>query len=282
MLNRQKILLSLLQESGGQITRLRLMKLCFLLSEESPHQGGKSFYRFVPYKFGPYSFAMSHELSLLARDGYIDFPDNPSIRLLISSEDSAAIPTSSRQDIAWSMERHNQNSTNELLRYVYRRYPWYTMNSVDHFKRRSARPVGQKRVYTLGYEQLSVDGFLSQLIEAGITQVVDVRSNPISRQYGFHKSSLQRLCGGISIKYVHIPELGIPSIERSAITNEHARSELIGAYSKSLAQRADALKTASQLVLGQPSVLMCVEANPRRCHRSALSSQLAEITGLSI
>ena len=87
--------------------------------------------------------------------------------------------------------------------YVYRQYPWFTVNSKR--QQNAARPVAALAVYTAGYEGQQVDAFLNMLMRNGIQQLLDVRNNPVSRRYGFHKTTLGRLCKSLDIEYVHRP-----------------------------------------------------------------------------
>jgi len=70
MFSRQRAILRLIENEGGAIARLRLVKLAFLLSREddAPRAG---IYDFVPYKRGPFSFTLYHELRTLQRDGWL-------------------------------------------------------------------------------------------------------------------------------------------------------------------------------------------------------------------
>jgi hypothetical protein len=57
MFSRQRAILRLIENEGGTVSRLRLVKLAFLLSQEAgaPRVGT---YDFVPYKRGPFSFTL--------------------------------------------------------------------------------------------------------------------------------------------------------------------------------------------------------------------------------
>ena len=83
-----------------------------------------------------------------------------------------------------------------------------------------------------GYEGLQIDGFLNILLEAGIEQIIDVRHNPISRRYGFHKSTLSGVCGRLNIEYKHVPEVGIPSELRANLRQPSDYIPLFQEYEK--------------------------------------------------
>jgi uncharacterized protein (DUF488 family) len=58
-----------------------------------------------------------------------------------------------------------------------------------------AQPVLQApRLCTIGYEGRSLEDYLNVLLQEGVTLLCDVRRNPLSRKYGFSKSTLSRCC----------------------------------------------------------------------------------------
>ncbi|HEY0721842.1 MAG TPA: DUF488 domain-containing protein, partial [Gammaproteobacteria bacterium] len=65
-------------------------------------------------------------------------------------------------------------------------------------------------IYTIGYEGLDIDGFISVLEEHGIDTVIDVRELPLSRKPGFAKKSLANHLQLSGVEYIHIGELGCP------------------------------------------------------------------------
>ena len=48
-------------------------------------------------------------------------------------------------------------------------------------------------MYTIGYEGRSVDAFFSRLLRLRLSGVIDVRSNPVSRKYGFAARSMTEI-----------------------------------------------------------------------------------------
>ena len=219
MLIRQKVILLLIDQVGGQmpdgtqekVSRLQLVKWAFLLEKETKM---KTFYQFVPYHYGPFSFTLYHELEGLIRNNYIIEPSKDEIQ---RSSDVAApsIDSALGNEINDFSKKYRSLSTEELINHVYSHYPWFTINAKKPENRKKKRPKGKCAVYTAGYEGLHIDGFLNILLEAGIQQVIDVRSNPVSRRYGFHKSTLSKLCENLDIQYRHVPEVGIPSESRA-------------------------------------------------------------------
>ena len=113
----------------------------------------------------------------------------------------------------------------------------------------TTRPVASLAVYTAGYEGQQVDAFLDMLMRTGIQQLLDVRNNPVSRRYGFHKTTLDRLCKSLDIEYLHRPELGIPPVLRQTLNTQADYEALFTKYEASvLTDEAVAVEEVSQLV----------------------------------
>ncbi len=72
------------------------------------------------------------------------------------------------------------------------------------------------KVFTIGYEGATMDGFIAALDTAGVRQVIDVRALPLSRRPGFSKSSLAASLAAAGIAYVHLKALGTPKPGRDA------------------------------------------------------------------
>ena len=287
MLIRQKAILSLIEQMSGQlpdgkekkVSRLQLVKWAFLLDKEANMQ---SFYQFLPYRYGPFSFTLYHELNTLIRNSYIIEPSKDAVQ---RTSDVVAPPVDSTLGIVIKdfSKKYRSMSTEELITHVYSHYPWFTINAKEIRKRKEERPTGKCDVYTVGYEGLQIDGFLNILLKAGIQQVIDVRFNPVARRYGFHKSTLSGLCAKINIQYRHVRELGIPSELRTNLQQKSDYEKLFQDYKKKVLDvQQDSVKTISEWVASKPSVLMCMEADPCFCHRSHLAEQIASHTELTI
>lgn len=279
MLYRQRALLALLDLAGGKATHTEVTKWAFLLREEMPCRGGSSFYQFVPYKFGPYSFCLFQEIAALIRDGYLTEAEHAWVLTAAGVAASKAADSSVRADAARVVRAHRGKSRNALIDYVYERFPAFTVNS--EIRKLESRPVASCAVYTAGYEGLLVDGFLNGLIRAGIARLIDVRNNPVSRRYGFHKTTLERLCRKLGVDYVHFPELGIASGQRQDLDAPGARQTLLEAYARTtLPAQRDAIERVGELIRQEPSVLVCMEACHSQCHRSRLATAVSAATGL--
>ncbi|HTN76827.1 MAG TPA: DUF488 domain-containing protein [Pirellulaceae bacterium] len=192
-----------------------------------------------------------------------------------------SLPTPISRDVTRLVNRLAKKPLNELTNYVDRSYPAFTV----HRKSESAVPraAAEPKVYTAGYEGLQVDGFLNLLVQNGIERLIDVRRNPIARRFGFHKSTLDRLCGLIGISYEHVPELGIASDQRQSLETFADYSQLFDRYERTtLVAQQLAVERVARLMVEKPSVLVCMEADACFCHRSRLAADVAERTGLPI
>lgn len=283
MLYRQRALLTMLQQVGGKVSTLQMMKWAFLLSQETPSCGGKTFYHFIPYNYGPYSFTLNREIDVLVRNGFVEKKDEQTWQLTsCGQEKQVNLPKQISQDITTVIKQYGKLSGSELLDTVSPHYPWFTVNSNLHKKRTEKRPIASLAIYTAGYERKTVDEFLNLLMQSGIRRLIDIRYNPISRRYGFHKSTLKRLCNSLDIDYQHLPGLGIPGSARGDLNSMDSYTSLFKDYGCSLPSRNDDLQTVISLLKSEPSVLVCMEANPQYCHRNVLAHHLTGMIDLSI
>ena len=251
------------------------------MRNESDTSGGSAFYDFLPYRFGPFSFALYQELDKLASMNFVQAPSDTRIMLGEAADNVNGIDRRVEHDIARMVRRFSVFPKNRLIDYVYNGYPSYTYNS--ELRRLTRRPRSKPKVYTAGYEGRSIDAFLNLLLQAGITRLIDVRKNPIARRYGFHKSTLDRLCGKLDINYIHVPTLGIHSEKRRNLDGPDAYQRLFADYeATTLRDESDSINTVVDLVTERSSVLVCMEADHVSCHRSRLAKVVSRRSGLPI
>ncbi len=283
LFQRQRVLLRLVTASGGRASRLGLVKLAFALAHESETKGGDGFYDFVASKLGPYSFSLARDTDTLMSLGYLSTPDEKTWATTPSGDtagDKVGLPVA--RDADGLARRWTSKPVSALVAHVYANHPWFTINAANEQRRRAKRPTAAPAVHTVGYEGLSVDAFLDLLMRAGISRLVDVRANPIARRFGFHKSTLARLCSNVDIDYVHVPELGIPTRERVGLEEED-RGALFTRYRKTtLVTQQSAIVRIAAMLKDQPSALLCQEADPGRCHRAHLARALHAATDLPV
>jgi uncharacterized protein (DUF488 family) len=282
MFSRQRALLRLIQNDAGSISKLRLVKLAFLLSKD-PNAPRAGIYDFVPYKRGPFSFTLYHELRALERDGWITETGHDVELAGAPDLETACIEKRFLVLIDAISRCQRAVATSAMVDAVYRDYPWFTLNSETARKRAVPRPTAEPAVYTIGYEGIMVDALLDILLRHGIGRLIDVRCNPIARRYGFHKSTLSGLCSDLDIDYVHVPSLGVPSAWRADLSDAKSYQKLFRRYDREiLPSHWGAVESVAGLVAETPSAIMCMEADHQCCHRSRLGAEVSHLTSLPI
>jgi len=285
MRNAQRVILSFLLGHQGSPSKTRLVKMAFLVAQELPEGERGPFYDFLPYKYGPFSFALYRDLNELARDGWIRGDEDLEIlktRKTEAAEEVEKMPVSLREGVAKIERRFSRVSDHHLIKIIYDRYPRFTYFS-ELKAQSSSPPVAPISIYTIGYEGTSVDGFLNACIQHGIKQILDVRNNPWSRKWGFTKNALAEFCSKVGIEYRHLPELGVPQEQRENLSTPASRRALLNRYEKAILPRhQEAMGQALRLIRTQPTALLCVEADANSCHRSRLAQALARNSGLPV
>lgn len=280
MFTRQKVVLALLLEHGSIPTKTQLMKWLFLLREETELQRDPSFYDFVPYRYGPFSFQAYRDLADLTKSGLLESTEAPTISDEAEREASlhaSSLAPETKDAIQSILGFYGGLSTSSLVRKVYSKYPWFRPRAPE--KRGSADIA----VYTAGYEGRSIDAFLRRLLEVGILRILDVRNKPFSRKYGFSGRAMARVGSQLGLEYFHFPELGIGSERRKRLTTHRDYETLLNAYQRDLASMyLIEQERVSRLLQEVPSVLVCFEADVRYCHRSRLAEALAPHVGAEI
>lgn len=135
-----------------------------------------------------------------------------------------------------------------------------------------------REVATIGYESATVRTFLEALTEHRVGLLVDVRAVASSRRPGFAKSALAANLHGAGIEYVHLRRLGTPAEGRAAArAGHHARMREIFLEHLDTSEAQGELDALADIVRsGRRVCLLCLEADPARCHRALVASALAE------
>lgn len=289
LFDRQKRLLALLDALGGEVGGLDFQKLLFLYCrevEESPA------YEFVPYRFGGFSFTSYADKRRLIQHGLL--ADEERVwKLTPAGRAAAKVAPMVRMRMDQFARRQSGVRGDALVAEVYRRHPYYAIRSemAERLLAGDARaragiaaarpPVGQPGLCTIGYEGSSLEGYLNRLLHAGVTLLCDVRRNPLSRKYGFSKSTLSKGCEGVGIRYEHLPELGIASEERRELHTQADYDVLFAVYEReSLPRQTEALaKISGWIAAGDRVALTCFERLPAQCHRHCVAEALERATG---
>lgn len=247
-------------------------------------------YDFVPYKFGCYSFQASADKLKLIEKGYLQDAaswvlEKPQLNYL------NGLNKGDDKKLNMFASRYASKHGSQLIRHVYRTYPYYAINSEiveEHLNAeeiariKSAKPTKRRSpaFATIGYEGGSVESYLNKLIENDIRILIDVRKNPISRKYGFSKRTLSSLVTKLGIEYIHIPELGIDSSDRKNLNNQSDYDHLFNQYEKTvLANQRSALQLVYDLYNSKRRVaITCFEKEHSQCHRSRVANSIVAMS----
>ena len=140
-----------------------------------------------------------------------------------------------------------------------------------------------RNLFTIGYEQASLDQVIGALKSAGVAVVVDVRAVAASRRPGFSKTILGASLKAQGVDYVHLRALGTPKSGREAARAGRTR-EMHAIYEAHLEEPEAvlALAEAGRIAQSRPAALLCYEADAAHCHRRILTDRLGEELGLPV
>ncbi len=149
---------------------------------------------------------------------------------------------------------------------------------------------------TVGVYGFDEAGFLAALQAADVALVLDVRQRRgvRGREYAWANSlRLQSALAGAGVAYEHHPELA-PTTELRKLqyreddrvgVGKRSRVELSQEYrSRYRSEILDGVDLDALITLlpeGRTSALLCVERDPRACHRSLIADRLAERLSLT-
>jgi uncharacterized protein (DUF488 family) len=132
-------------------------------------------------------------------------------------------------------------------------------------------------VLTIGHSTHPFDDFVAMLTAQGVEQLVDVRTIPRSRrnpQYNTESLAVDLPARGIG--YLHIKALGGLRKPRKDSVNTGWRNESFRGYADYMAspEFQQGIDRLIELAREKPTVVMCAEAVPWRCHRSLIGDAL--------
>lgn len=286
MFYRRKVILALFQLFDGQLEKIRLQKLLFLFSQQQE----KAVYDFIPYKFGCYSYSANADLTTMVKKGMLSETES-SFLLTQSFDYLSSLKDTDRKTLLNIKSSYGNMNSNMLMNHTYINFPFFAINSIKAIdiltkkelnKVNTFKPVCDKTIlYTIGYEGVSLEAYLVQLIKNSVKVLVDVRNNPLSMKFGFSKSQLIKYCASLGISYVHIPEVGIKGDKRQALNTQNDYDQLFADYrtnnlSKTVPQQMQILELLKQ---HKRIALTCFEANICQCHRKHLAESIINLPG---
>jgi uncharacterized protein (DUF488 family) len=279
---RQKLLLGLLEASGGSLGATDFQKLLFLYTQKWEEEPS---FKFVPYRFGCFSFQSYADRKTLTDKGMIKSDETGAWQL--SSKAKPYLDRDMVKRLRVFVERTAPERGDALIRRVYREFPYFASRSevVNRVIRNTdereqilkATPKAKGRaLMTIGYEGDSIDGYLDRLIRHGVRLLCDVRRNPLSRKTGFSKNQLASYCERVGIEYCHLPELGIPGHRRRELNTQADYDALFEEYeAEDLPEAGEAITKLGRLLRKHSRVaLTCFEKEPESCHRHCVAEEM--------
>ena len=130
-------------------------------------------------------------------------------------------------------------------------------------------------LYTIGYQQRSLEEYIAILREAEIDVVIDVRDTAWSHKPGFSKSAFKRALAVAGIEYIHAKFAGNPKWLRSEAPRHHVCLEWYAWY---VDEHIEIIETFDQLIAdliaaGKRTCITCFERHAEDCHRSILADR---------
>lgn len=277
--------LNLVLRHKKPLSLVRLQALMFLFVKSTEN----AYYDFIPHTYGCYSISLYNDQEALTKQDVVieargDSPfnsflsvDNQRVELdsiLLKDEDSPLL------DKLIGDSEHQ--SDDDLLERVLKAYPFYAIRSLllDRFSSdqvfiskiqtiRDQVTSAPRYLYTIGYEGLSIDGFLQSLILQNIKTLVDVRKSAFSMRPEFRKKNLEAALVEAGIQYYPMPEVGIPASNRKELLPSGRRCDLFKWYSENTLPLCERYASVvAGLVSRENIALMCYEKDPKDCHRS--------------
>ena len=132
-------------------------------------------------------------------------------------------------------------------------------------------------LYTIGHSTRTTRELVELLRAHGVKQVVDIRIMPKSRHNPqFNRPALSRSLRAAKIGYRHLKALGGLRHARPDSINLGWRNASFRGYADYMQTEdfAAGLARLEQVAARRPTVIMCAEALPWRCHRSLIADAL--------
>jgi uncharacterized protein (DUF488 family) len=137
-------------------------------------------------------------------------------------------------------------------------------------------------IYTIGYEGLAYNEFISLLRQHHIETVVDIRELPLSRKPGFSKNSLCNALNVSGLEYVHVPDLGCPKPVRTRYRDDGNWARYKEGFLKHLDSQTEAVSALATMTAISNCALLCFEADYNFCHRSMVADAVQRLNGFPV
>jgi uncharacterized protein (DUF488 family) len=136
----------------------------------------------------------------------------------------------------------------------------------------------KNKIYTIGYEGVTLDAFVGALKSARVEVLLDVRAVPLSRKPGFSKNKLAARLAEDGIDYIGLKDLGTPAAGRDAARRGHIKEmrSIFRRHMKTGAAESE-LEAAAQIARKRRACLLCFEHDPQCCHRMIVADMISEL-----
>lgn len=252
-------------------------------------------YQFIPTEKGPLSLVLENDTIAMMKKGLLVENEQKGssgqiLKIKADCEEKMMPKNEDKHLLDEFLATNQTKSELELLKLAVAMKPFYgihlsddTLSLLDNHIRSEIAAIQQniksdpRSLYTIGYEKISLDAFILFLLIKGIQTVIDVRATTISRRREFSKKSLEEVLIKARIRYLSIPELGIPSEIRNNILENGDHQDLLLWYSTYVTPKSHEYAKQVDDILKQGSIaLMCYEKDPNECHRSVFAPGTAE------
>lgn len=129
--------------------------------------------------------------------------------------------------------------------------------------------MGRTKLFTIGYEGRTLADMIEVLHAHAVDRVIDVRALPLSRRRGFSKTPLGTALVAGGIEYIHLRIAGNPYREF-----RDDPEKCLSLYGDHLAHSPEVIAAVTDAIHGHRAALLCVERDPRVCHRTILATAL--------
>jgi uncharacterized protein (DUF488 family) len=281
---RRKVILALLESFNGELGKISFQKLLFLFTRYQE----KPAFDFVPYNYGCFSFQSYADMRTMIKYNMVSEDKEKWLKADEVNYTAMLIPKD-KQVLLYIKNKFGKSTKEELIEYTYKNYPFYAFKSIiakTVLNKAELKTVKETVVennktilYTIGYEGISLETYLNKLILNNVKMLCDVRKNSLSMKYGFSKSQLQKACENLSIKYLHIPDLGIDSDKRQSLNSQNDYDFLFKEYAKTtlVAKKTKVQQVLDILESNKRIALTCFEAHECQCHRGTLAKAITKL-----
>jgi uncharacterized protein (DUF488 family) len=138
-------------------------------------------------------------------------------------------------------------------------------------------------LFTIGYEDATPARLVEALRGAGVTTLVDVRALANSRKPGFAKTALSAVLAEAGIGYRHVKALG--TRPRGGQRCGPGGRRRCGGSSAPIWRASRRRRPWRRWLMRRDAetiCLLCLEADPARCHRTLVAEAVAATSGVAV